>query len=146
MTLQSHRLIASVLVCGPLAVFAACGGEVGSPGGSGGGNGGGVGAANGAQTSDGSCANLYPQSNFAVTWTCTSTPAGASRAFPQCQAGVAAGGSCQQDSTVETTNTNEPAMVTGPAPNCVDCSGGGTGTEWTCGSGGWSAADSFSCQ
>jgi hypothetical protein len=64
--------------------------------------------------------------------------------LPQCQAGVAAGDSCQTES-VNTTNTTLPAMFSGPAPNCFDCSGGGTGTEWTCGSGGWEAAATYSC-
>ena len=74
------------------------------------------------------------------------TDAGEPSTLPQCQSNVVAGSSCQDDESVSTTNTTRPANVTGPAPNCFDCSGGGTGTEWTCGSGGWEAAATYSCQ
>ncbi len=117
--------------------------------------------------------NLFGGQLYAVdvpsNWFCTASPAeagvaaantgavdvdasasgtgkGEVRVLPQCQPGVAAGGSCPQEQSVDTTNTTLPAHVTVPAPDCFDCSGGGTGTEWTCGSGGWEAAAVYSCR
>jgi hypothetical protein len=126
-------LFLMVVACGSLA---ACGGQV---------------------LTQGSCSLVIMAAGGGAgvgsLWLCSPDEPAGQRSYPslginlsQCQTGTAAGGSCQQDETVQTTNTTLPATITGPAPNCFDCSGGGTGTEWTCGSGGWEAAGVYSCQ
>jgi len=79
-------------------------------------------------------------------WTCTSSLADASGMLPQCASGVGAGASCGgTDTTVDTTNPNEPAHYTTNSPPCFTCTGNGLGVVWTCSSQVWEAGDVFSC-
>ena len=61
----------------------------------------------------------------------------------QCAANM--GGSCSpQDTTVDTSNTNEPAHVS--SGDCFQCTADGLGEHWTCVSQTWQSQGVYVCQ
>lgn len=82
-------------------------------------------------------------------WSCVPTadggaPEGGSAfALPQCPSN-AGSGSCSSDTTVDTTNPNEPAHYS--SGDCFQCTDDGLGVHWLCTSQGWQSQGIYSCQ
>jgi len=68
---------------------------------------------------------------------------GSPRVLPPCAPGVGSGACTAVDTSIDTTNPNEPAHISDS--ECLMCGSAGMGMDWICISQSWQVAGVFSC-